>query len=111
MGGHDIARIIDRKGEVMIWCRKCSGFARQRMGPKLMNCCKPEQVGTKEYGKRLKRFHVLGRKRIWQDVETNPSPWRGQDPARESRKWKIERQKRRMTRKAYRRLWNEFEMG
>ena len=26
------------------------------MGPKLMNCCKPEQVGTKEYGKMSKRI-------------------------------------------------------
>ena len=29
------------------------------MGPKLMNCCKPEQVGTKEIGKMLKRIQVL----------------------------------------------------
>ena len=29
------------------------------MGPKLMNCCKPEQMGTKEYGKMLKRIQVL----------------------------------------------------
>ena len=29
------------------------------MGRKLMNCCKPEQVGTKEYGNMLKRIPVL----------------------------------------------------
>ena len=29
------------------------------MGPKLVNCCKPEQVGTKEHGKMLKRIQVL----------------------------------------------------
>ena len=29
------------------------------MGPKLMNCCNLEQVGTKEHGKMLKRTHVL----------------------------------------------------
>ena len=23
------------------------------MGPKLMNCCMPEQLGTKEYGKNV----------------------------------------------------------
>ena len=46
--------------EVLIWCRKCSGRARQRMGPKLMNCCKPEQVDTKEHGKMLKhKFRFL----------------------------------------------------
>ena len=29
------------------------------MGPKLMDCCKPEQVGTREHGKMLKRIQVL----------------------------------------------------
>ena len=29
------------------------------MGSTLMNCCKPEQVGEKEYGKMLKRIQVL----------------------------------------------------
>ena len=35
------------------------GCARQRMGPKLMNCSKLEQVGTKEHGKMLKRIQIL----------------------------------------------------
>ena len=61
-----------------------------------MNCCKPEQVGTKEYGKMLKRIQVLEGGRI---------------PAREARNWKSEGQKRRITRKEHRRLWNEFEVG
>ena len=38
---------------------KCSGYARQRMGPKLMNCCRPEPMGTQEYGKMLKWNQVL----------------------------------------------------
>ena len=59
-----------------------------------MNCCKPEQVGTNEYGKMLKRIQVLEDSRI---------------PAREARNWKIEGQKRRITRKGYKRLWNESE--
>ena len=58
LGGHDVVR-LDRQGEVLIWCRKCSGNARQRMGPKLRKYCKPEQVGTREYGKMLKRSQVL----------------------------------------------------
>ena len=33
----DLVRRVDRQGEVSIWCRKCSGHARQRMGPLLMN--------------------------------------------------------------------------
>ena len=46
LGGHDLVRTVDRRRKVLIWCRKCSGYARQRMGPKLMNCCKPEPMGT-----------------------------------------------------------------
>ena len=34
------------------------------MEPKLMNCCKPEQVGTKEYGKIVKRIQVIEDGRI-----------------------------------------------
>ena len=56
---HDLVRRVDRRGETLIWCWKCSGFARQRMGPKLMNCCRPEQAGTKEYGKMIKRIEIL----------------------------------------------------
>ena len=55
-----MVRRLDRQGEVLIWCRKCSGYARQRIGPKLVNCCKLEQVGTKEDGNMLKRIQVLG---------------------------------------------------
>ena len=29
------------------------------MGAKLVNCCKPEQMGTTEYGKMLKRIQTL----------------------------------------------------
>ena len=54
LGGHDLVRRLDRQGEVSIWCRKCSGYARQRMGPKLVTCCRPEQIGTKEFGKMMK---------------------------------------------------------
>ena len=50
---------VAREGEVLIWCRKCSGHARQRMGPKLMNCCKTKQAGTKEYGKMINRIQIL----------------------------------------------------
>ena len=63
------------------------------MRPKLMDCCKPEQVGTKEYGK-IKRIQ------IFED---------GWVSAKEAKNWKIEGQKRRSTRKEYGRLWNEFE--
>ena len=65
------------------------------MGPKLMNCCKPEQVGTKEHSKMLKRIQVLEDGRV---------------PAVEARSSKIEGQKRRITSKEYQRLLSKFEM-
>ena len=65
------------------------------MGPKLLNCCRPEQVGTKEYGKMLEWIHVLEDGRV---------------PAKEAKNWEIEGQKRRITRKEYQRLLNKFEM-
>ena len=66
LGGHDPVRRMDRQGEVLIRFRKCSGYARQRMEVKLMNCCKPEQMGTKEYGKMLKMIQVLEMVGSWQ---------------------------------------------
>ena len=49
LGGHDLVRRMDRQGEILMWCRKCSGDARQRMGPKVMNCCRQEQMATKVF--------------------------------------------------------------
>ena len=59
LGGHDSVGRMHRQGEVLIWCRKCSGYGRQRMGAKLVNCCRPEQMGTKEFGKMMKRIQTL----------------------------------------------------
>ena len=72
-------RRVDSKGEVLIWCRKCSGYARHRMEPKLMNCCKPDNTGTKEYATILKRIQVLKE---------------GIIPSKEARGKKIERQRK-----------------
>ena len=54
------------------------------MGSKLMNCCKPELVDTKEHDKMLKRIQVL------ED---------GRAPAKEARSWRVEGEKRRITEK------------
>ena len=78
VGGHDLVRRVDRQGDVLIWCRKCSGHARQRMGPQLMNCCKPELVGTKKHGRKLKRIQILEDGRV---------------PAKEAKNWKFEGQR------------------
>ena len=56
LGGHDFVRRVDRQGEVLIWRSKCSGNARQRMGPKLVNCCRLEQMGGA-----VERFSRLGK--------------------------------------------------
>ena len=84
-------RRVDRQGEVLIWCRKCSGYARHRMEPKLMNCCKPDNTGTKECGTILKRIQVLKEGRI---------------PAKEARGKKIERQKEGLSDKRIGRIWD-----
>ena len=64
------------------------GLCEGKNGTKLINCCKPEQVGTQEYGKMFKRIQVL-EERV---------------TAKEARNWKIEgQQKRRNTRKEYQR--------
>ena len=65
------------------------------MGPKLMNCCKPGPMGTKEHGKMIKR------------VQT---PEDGRVPAKEANGWRIEGQKKRITREEYQRLVNKFEI-
>ena len=94
-GSHDLVRRMDRQGEVLFWCRKCSGYARHRMGSKLMNCCRPEQMGNKEYDTMLKRIQT---------------PEDGRVPAKEAKNWRIEGQTKRITRKEYQRLVNKFEM-
>ena len=73
---------MDKQGQVLIGCRKCSGYARQRMGLTLMNCCNLEQVGTKEHGKMLRQ--VLEEDRF---------------PANEATNWRLEGQKRRTIKK------------
>ena len=82
-------RRMDRQGEVLIWCTKCSGYARQRTGPKLFNCCRPEQMGTKEFGRMLKRNQTLEEGRIPSKETKN---WRneGKEYQRHLNKFKIE---------------------
>ena len=90
-----MVRKMDRQGEVLTWCRKCSGYVRQRMGPNLMNCCRPEQMGTKEVGNMLKRIQTLEEGRV---------------PAKEAKSWRIEGNKKRITRKEHQRQVKKFEI-
>ena len=70
-----MVRRVDRQGEALIWCRKCSGCARHSMGPKLMDCCNPKNRGTKSNGKTLKRILILEERKVH---------------AKNARGWKIE---------------------
>ena len=45
------------------------------MGPKLLNCCRPEPMDTKEFGKMMKRIQTLKGRRV---------------PAKEAKNWRIE---------------------
>ena len=67
------------------------------MGPKFDELlqCKPEQVGTTEHGKKLKRIQVLE-----DDIV----------PAQEAKKLEDRRTKKKITKKENRRLVKKFEM-
>ena len=65
------------------------------MEPQLMNCCRPEQKGTEEVGKMMKRILTLEEGRV---------------PVQKAKNWRIEGEKKRITRKEYQRLLNIFEM-
>ena len=78
LGGHDMVRRVDSSGEALKCCRKCSSYARQRLGPKFMNRCKPEKMDTKEGENMLRRILPL-------EEETFPS--------KNAEGWKIEGQK------------------
>ena len=77
MGGHDVVRRVDGQGSFAL-VHKISSSARQRMGPKLMDCS--QRRGTKEDGKIFKRILILEEEKV---------------PAKNSRGWNIEGQKRR----------------
>ena len=65
------------------------------MGPKVMNCCRQEQMGIKEFGKMLKRIQTLEEGRV---------------PAKEVPNWRIVGGKKRIARKEYQSIFNKFEM-
>ena len=67
------------------------------MGLKLMNCCKPEQMGTKEHGKMLKEIQTLEGGRIPAKKANHFKSWKMVGSAKEARNWRIEGQERRIT--------------
>ena len=71
------------------------GLCATKMGPKLMNRCKPEKWVRKKMKICLKRILILEEERV---------------PARNARGREIEGQKKRVIRKDYKRLREEFEV-
>ena len=64
LGVRDLVRSVDPNCEALVWCRKCSGYARCRLGPGLMNRCRPEKIDTKQYGNMLKRILIPEERRV-----------------------------------------------
>ena len=63
------------------------------MGPKRMNGCGLEQMGTKEFGRMLKRIQTLEEGRVL---------------AKETKNWRIEGEKKRVTRKGVQAAHKQF---
>ena len=59
VSGHGVVRRVDRQGQVLIWCGKYSGYARQRMWPKLMQCCRLGRQEQRNTARCEKRIQIL----------------------------------------------------
>ena len=93
MGVHDLMRVVAANGETLIWCRKCSGNSRCRLGHKLSNGIEDCQ-------------------RALANEEHDRSAGEGRIPARRDKRWKIEGEKKQTTRKEHRMFKKEdFQDG
>ena len=88
-----MVRRVDLDGETLVWSRTCSGYAPSRLGPKLMNRCRPESQGAKEHGNMLKIILKLEE---------------GGVPDRSAKGWKVEG---RVKKKECKRSREDFEVG
>ena len=66
---------MDRKGRSLYLVPKMLGVCEAKKGPKLITCCIPEPMGTKEIGKMVKRIQILEEGRV---------------PAKEAKNWRID---------------------
>ena len=80
LGGHDLVRRTDRKGEVLIRCRKCSGYV-----------C---EAGTGTKIDELLQAGASGHKRAWENVEKDSGSRRWQSSCKGSETRNIEGQKK-----------------
>ena len=83
-------RRVDRNGEALIWCRKCSFWlCATQTRTKAVQSMQAEEVVHE-------RILILEQERV---------------PAKSARGWKIAGQTRRVTKKEYKRLREEFQVG
>ena len=94
LGGHDLVRRTDRQGEVLIRLQKVFGIRDAKNRTETDDRRKPEQMGTKECGKMMKRIQTLEDGRV---------------PAKEAKTWTIEGQNQE-SQKKYQRLVKKFEI-
>ena len=95
LGGHDLVRRMDRQGESLDMVQKVFRIREAKNGTKAGN---------------LLQTRTDGHQRIWQNEEKNPTLEEGRVPAKEAKNWRIEGEKKRIARKEYQRLLNNFEM-
>ena len=79
-------------GEALVWCRECSGYARCRWGPKLMNRCKPENT---------RKMKVMTR---------NLKLEEGEIPDRSAKGWKVKEAKKKSHQKERKRQGEDFDV-
>ena len=86
LGGHDFVT----NGQTWRGAESVPDTRDKEMGPKLMNCCKPEEMGTKRFGRMLKRIQTLEEGRV---------------PAKETKSWRIEVKGRELRERSIRGFW------
>ena len=71
LGGHDLVRRVDRQGEVLIRCRKCSALCEAKNGTEIDE---------------LLQAAASRHERAWQDVKTNSDSRRRHGPCQRCQK-------------------------
>ena len=95
LGAHYMVRRVDPNGESLVWCKKCSGHARCRLGPNL-NTAAGQKTRTRQ---------------ITKHVENNLQTRRGKGARQKRERMEIRRGKKKGHKeKECKRLREEFEV-
>ena len=120
---------LDRKSEEMKhrieWCTEANRYRCMRCGRgsehvKLPGRCTGPKFLSKSLGKwrrcqletNASELLLTGteeHRRIWQNAEKNSNSRERKSPPKEANNWRIEREKKRITRNEYQRLFNYFD--